>query len=491
MTVIADEAERGASRTPMLFGRFRTWLVMVGVVVILAGVLFGYDQGVIAGALSGMTASFDLSTTMQEVVTSLVTLGALVGALLGGGLADRWGRTRTLVVAGVLFSLGAIGEAAAQSTGVLTVSRFVVGFGVGVASVAAPLYAAEMAPMQTRGRFVSSYQLAITIGILVADIVDAVLSDDGRWRLMLGLSIVPGVVLILVSLAMPDSPRWLMKVGRRDDARSALVKTQGGPKVEQRLDVIEKDLATRPEAGWREVFAPALRRALWVGVGLAIFQQVTGINAVIYYSDKIFSLAGFTTPQQQTHATLIAVGLVNVLATLIALAWVDRFGRRPLLFTGLVGMTVGLLAIAGAFAFLNKNPTSGGGASVVGIVTLIAMVVYIASFAFSLGPVVWTMISEIFPSQVRGKAVAVSAAVNWGAAFVVSATFLTLIDAIGEVATFVMFAVLCVVAFFWIKAKVPETKGKSLEEIQQAWVEHDEAQRGERSPELTVDLTAP
>ena len=156
---------------------------------------------------------------------------------------------------------------------------------------------------------------------------------------------------------------------------------------------------------------------------MAVFQQVTGINAVIYYSDKIFALAGFTTPEAQTHATLIAVGLVNVLATLIAVAWVDRFGRKPLLFTGLIGMTVGLLGIAGAFAFLDKNPTAGGGASVVGIVTLIAMVVYIASFAFSLGPVVWTMISEIFPSQVRGKAVAVCAAVNWGAAFIVSATF--------------------------------------------------------------------
>jgi len=488
MTALADDVERGETRTPMLFGRFRTWLIMVGLVVILSGLLFGYDQGVIAGALDGITATFDLSTRMQEVVTSLVTLGALVGALLGGGLADKLGRTRTLVIAGVLFALGATGEAAAQSTGVLTVSRFVVGFGVGIASVAAPLYAAEMAPKQTRGRFVSSYQLAITIGILLADIVDAALSNDGRWRLMLGLSIVPGVVLILVAAIMPDSPRWLMKVGRRADARSALVKTQGGPKVEERLDAIADDLTSNPEAGWSQVFAPALRRALGVGVGLAIFQQVTGINAVIYYSDKIFALAGFTTPAQQTHATLIAVGLVNVLATLIALAWVDRFGRKPLLFAGLIGMTVGLVAIAGAFAFLDKNPASGGGASVVGIVTLIAMVVYIASFAFSLGPVVWTMIAEIFPSQVRGKAVAVSAAANWGAAFIVSVTFLSLIDAIGEVATFLGFAVMCVIAFVWIKAKVPETKGKSLEEIQEAWAEHDERQGAPKTPTLDIDL---
>ncbi len=487
MTAIADHVEH-TETTPMLFGRFRTWLAMVAFVVILAGVLFGYDQGVISGALAGMTATFDLSTRMQEVVTSLVTLGALVGALLGGGLADRFGRTRALVIAGVLFAFGALGESVAPSTEVLTVSRFVVGFGVGIASVAGPLYAAEMAPKQTRGRFVSSYQLAITIGILVADLVDAALSDTGQWRLMLGLSVVPGVLLIFVAWIMPDSPRWLMKMGRRPDAQEALVKTQGGPKVEERLDVIANDLAANPEAGWSKVFAPAIRRALWVGVGLAVFQQITGINAVIYYSDKIFALAGFTSPEAQTHATLIAVGLVNVLATLIALAWVDKFGRKPLLFAGLIGMTIGLVTIAGAFAFLDRNPTSGGGSSVVGIVTLVAMVIYIASFAFSLGPVVWTMISEIFPSQVRGKAVAVAAAVNWGAAFIVSVTFLSLIDAIGEVATFLLFAVMCVIAFAWIRAKVPETKGKSLEQIQEAWGEHDDSRKASAAPALDVDL---
>ena len=223
------------------------------------------------------------------------------------------------------------------------------------------------------------------------------------------------------------------------------MKTQGGPKVEERLDVIADDLTSNPEAGWSKVFVPALRRALWVGVGLAVFQQVTGINAVIYYSDKIFAAAGFTTPEQQTHATLIAVGLVNVLATLIAVAWVDRFGRKPLLFAGLIGMTVGLVSIAGAFAFLDKNPTDGGGSSVVGIATLIALVVYIV-------------------------------------------TFLSLVDAIGESATFLLFAVMCVIAFVWIMGKVPETKGKSLEEIQDAWAEHDEERSAPKDPTLQVDL---
>jgi sugar porter (SP) family MFS transporter len=467
-------SEATAPQLKMLFGRWRFWLSMVAAVVILAGLLFGYDQGVISGAIGDIATTFNLSTFMQEVVTSWVTLGALVGALLAGMLADRRGRIQTLIVAGVLFAIGALMESAAQGTGVLVAGRFAVGFGVGIASVAAPLYAAEMAPKQSRGRFVSSYQLAITIGILVADLVDAALSGSERWRLMLGLSIVPGVLLVVVVLFMPESPRWLMKMGRRDEAKAALAKTQGGADIDGRLDVVQADLAATTEARWKDVFAPAIRRALWVGIGLAVFQQITGINAVIYYSDKIFELAGFTSAQQQTRATVIAVGLVNVLATFIAVAWVDRFGRKPLLRAGLIGMTVGLLAIAGAFAFLDRNPNVAGGSSVVGIVTLVAMIVYIASFAFSLGPVVWTMINEIFPSSVRGKSVAFCTAVNWGSAFIVSASFLSLMDAIGESATFLLFAIACVVAFAWIKRRVPETKGRSLEEIQQTWAIHDE-----------------
>jgi sugar porter (SP) family MFS transporter len=485
--VLGQAQPTKGSTTPMLFGRYRFWLFMVGVVVILTGLLFGYDQGVISGALQFIAKDFNLSTTLQEVVTSWVTLGALVGALIAGALADRLGRKQTMIVAGVLFAIGALGESLAPGTWVLVVSRFVVGFGVGIASVAGPLYAAEMAPKATRGRFVSSYQLAITIGILLADITDAIFSSGGRWRVMLGLSVVPGVLLVIVAAIMTDTPRWLMKVGRRADAKVALTRTLGGPDVDGRLDKIQEDLSKTVEATWGDVFAPGLRRALWVGIGLAVFQQVTGINAVIYYSDKIFALAGFTTPHDQTVATILSVGVVNVLATLIALAWVDKFGRKPLLYAGLIGMTVGLLAIAGAFAWLDRHPTTGGGPSVTGIVTLIAMVVYIASFAFSLGPVVWTLISEIFPNRVRGKAMAVATAVNWGAAFVVSATFLTVMNAIGEATTFLVFAALCVITFFWVRAKVPETKGKSLEEIQEAWGEHDAARQLRGVPVLDVD----
>ena len=433
-------AVEGSATPKLIFGRFRFWLFMVGLVVILTGVLFGYDQGVISGALQFIAADLHLSTFMQEVVTSWVTLGALVGALIAGGLADRLGRQRTMVIGGVLFAIGALGESLTPGTAILVVSRFVVGFGVGIASVAGPLYASEMAPSSVRGRYVSSYQLAITIGILLADISDAILSSGGRWRLMLGLSVVPGVILVLIALIMPDTPRWYLRAGRREDARETLAKTIGGRDLDDRLDAIQRDLSVTANVHWKDVFAPNLRRALWVGVGLAVFQQVTGINAVIYYSDKIFDAVGFTTPHQQTIATIISVGVVNVLATLIALAWIDKVGRKPLLYAGLVGMTVGLVAIAASFAFLSRNPTEtgGGSVSVAGVVTLIAMVVYIASFAFSLGPVVWTLIAEIFPNRIRGKAMAVCTAVNWGAAFIVSATFLSIMNAIGDGTTFLL-----------------------------------------------------
>jgi MFS transporter, SP family, galactose:H+ symporter len=364
-------------------------------------------------------------------------------------------------------------ESFAPGTLILVLGRFVVGFGVGVASVAAPLYAAEMAPARTRGRFVSTYQLAITIGIFVAYIVDDLLTESANWRLMLGLAIVPGLLLVLVVFIMPESPRWLMKAGRREEARAALTKTDGSAGVDERLDEIQANLAEDAnQATWGEVFGKAMRRPLLVGLGLAVVQQITGINAIIYYANEIFADAGFTTPAEQAEATLYAVGLVNVLATFIAVAYVDRFGRRPLLFVGLTGMIVSLTGVGFAFLFFDEQPAQSG-PSVTGIFTVIGLVVFIASFAFSLGPIVWTIINEIFPNRVRGRAVAVATAANWGAAFLVSQFFLTLVNAIGTAATFWLFAAAGVVSFVWIWKRVPETKGRTLEEITEIW-SHDD-----------------
>ncbi len=454
--------------------RLTPWMIGVGGVTVLAGLLFGYDQGVISGALPLLQKDLGLSTLESEIVTSWVTLGALFGALVAGGTADRIGRRWTAVAAGVLFAIGALIEAVAPGAGMLTFGRVVTGLGVGFASVVAPLYAAEMAPKRLRGRFVSTYQLAITVGIFFAYLADDALTGSDRWRLMFALAVIPGAALVVGFLVMPESARWLLKMGRREEARASLVKVDGPELADSELETIEADLeaeALEGQASWSEVFSPGLRRALWVGVGLATLQQVTGINAIIYYANEIFAEAGFTTAEQQAKATLYAVGAVNVLATFIAVAWVDRFGRRPLLFSGLIGMTVSLAAVGFSFAALENQPEGGPTSTTVGgLVTVLALVVFIASFAFSLGPIVWTIISEIYPNRVRGRAMAVATAVNWFAAFLVAQFFLSLVDAIGESTTFFMFSALCIVTYAFVHRWVPETKGKSLEEIQERWV---------------------
>ncbi len=225
----------------------------------------------------------------------------------------------------------------------------------------------------------------------------------------------------------------------------------------------------RARRSWGEVFSKRLRRPLSIGIGLAVFQQVTGINAIIYYANEIFARAGFTTAQEQAKATLYAVGLVNVLATLIAIAWIDRLGRRPLLFAGLTGMAVSLAMVGVSFVAFSNTPSGPTTVTVGGLLTLVALVIFIASFAFSLGPITWTMISEIYPNRVRGKAVSLATAVNWGAAFLVTQFFLSIVDAIGEATTFFLFSSLCIVAFVWAYFRVPETRGRSLEEIQELW----------------------
>ena len=465
------DAVAAAPETEVAPRRRRTsrLLIGVGIVIMLAGLLFGYDQGVIAGALNGIQNEFDLSTTLVEVITSWVTLGALFGALVAGVLADKLGRRVTIVTAAGLFILGAALEAFAPGTAVLVAGRLTVGFGVGVASVAAPLYASELAPAHLRGRFVSMYQLAITIGIFVAYAVDQVLTNSDSWRVMLGVSAIPGVLLVLAIWPMPESPRWLIQREREHEARDVICRCEPDCDVDARVDEICACIAADADsASWGEVFSKSLRKPLMIGVGLAIFQQITGINAIIYYANEIFGAAGFDTPEEQAAATTWAVGGVNVLATFIAVAYVDRFGRKPLLLTGLVGMAVSLTVVGFCFLSLD-NASANAGESMAGIFTLVGLVVFIASFAFSLGPVVWTVINEIFPSRIRGRGVAVATAANWGSAWLVSQFFLSLTDAIGTASTFWLFAFFSVLAFVWIKLRVPETKGKTLEEIEQLW----------------------
>ncbi len=434
-------------------------------VVVLAGALFGYDQGVISGALLGIQKAFAVGAVALEIVTSWVTLGAMFGSLAGGYVADHFGRKRALLVAAGLFIVGASVEAFAPDVPVLVFGRLAAGFGVGVAAVAAPLYAAELAPAAQRGRFVSSYQLAITIGIFVAYLIDEALAGPGGWRLMLGVSAFVGVLLALAVLLAVESPRWFAKAGRRDDARRTLVALGGGDEADARLAAIEASLRAEHETpSWADVFSSRWRTPLKIGLGLAVLQQITGINAIIYYADQIFAAAGFTTPAAQTEATTWAIGGVNVLSTFIAIAFIDRLGRRPLLIAGLIGMGFSLAAVGFAF-----QRSQAGGQVSLGVVTLGALIVFIVSFAFSLGPVTWTVINEIYPGDIRGRAVAVATAVNWGAAFLVSEFFLSIVKAIGQAYAFWLFAAFCALGLVWVTVVVPETRCRSLEEIETSW----------------------
>jgi len=459
--------------SPSSTGRLTPWLGVVLVVVLTAGALFGYDQGVISGALPGIKETFSLSLLMVQVVTSWVTLGALLGSLVAGELGDRMGRKRTVLVAAASFTLGAVVQYLAVDTAMLVAGRLIVGAGVGMAAVAAPIYAAELAPASLRGRFVSGYQLAITIGIFLAYLVNGQLSAKGDWRLMLGAAAVPGLALFVVGLLAPESPRWLMLEKRRADAATELRKVEPDVAVDERLTTIEQSLAADAHAAtWGELFAKQWRRPLLVALGLAVFQQVTGINAIIYYANQIFAAAGFNTEAARASVTLWAIGGINVAATFIAIAFIDRIGRRKLLLVGLVGMGLSLAVVGVAFRFIATGAAASAAAaapSTAGIVTVGALVVFITCFAFSLGPVVWTVINEVFPAPLRSRGVALATAVNWGSAWLVSQFFLSLVTAIGSSLTFGLLALLCVVGWLWIYRVVPETKGLTLEKVQELW----------------------
>jgi SP family galactose:H+ symporter-like MFS transporter len=477
-SVLGARAVGVAADGPASVGETMTrWLVVVLAVVIVAGGLFGYDQGVISGALPGIKATFSLSLLMVQVVTSWVTLGALIGSLAGGALSDIVGRKRTLLLAGALFTLGAAVQWASPDAAILVVGRFVVGVGVGVAAVAAPLYAAELAPASFRGRFISSYQLAITLGIFLAYLVNAQLVTaeqlaSAPWRAMLGAAAVPGLALFLVALLTPESPRWLMMRNRRAEAEAVSRKVEPEVDVAAHLDSIESALRKDKEtAPWGEIFHREWRRPLVVAIGLAIFQQVTGINAIIYYANQIFASAGFSTEASRAMVTTWAIGGVNVLATLIAIAFIDNIGRRKLLLAGLIGMGVSLAVVGVAFRFISPEGEAAAGPTTAGIVTVAALVVFITSFAFSLGPVVWTVINEVFPARVRGRGVALATAINWGSAWLVSQFFLSLVQAIGSSLTFWLFALFCILGWVWVWRVVPETKRQSLEQIQNQWAQ--------------------
>jgi MFS transporter, SP family, galactose:H+ symporter len=432
---------------------------IVAAVASLGGLLFGYDTGVISGALPFLKQTFTLDATMQGVATSAVLVGATLGAAFAGGISDTFGRKWVIVVVALLFVLGAIGSAASPSLIVLLAARAVVGVAIGVASMLTPLYLSEMAPKEKRGFIVSLNQFCITFGILLSYIVDYLLTDvAGNWRWMLGAGAVPGLVLFLGMLTLPESPRWLAGHGRVDDARAALGRMRESGEVEAELAQLRTDaLKDGSRAPWSALLAHGARRPLIIGVALAIFQQVTGINTVIYYAPTIFQAAGLSSASVSILATA-GVGLVNVIMTVVAMNLMDRAGRRALLLWGLAGMIVMLLVLAAGFAVGTKGA--------VALITVGAVAVYVGFFAIGLGPVFWLLISEIFPLAVRGRGMSVATVANWGSNFVVTLLFPGVVAALGSATAFAIFAVLSIGAWIYTYFSVPETNGRSLEEIE-------------------------
>jgi sugar porter (SP) family MFS transporter len=427
----------------------------------LGGLLFGYDTGVISGALIFIRQEFALSAFGQELAVSIVLAGATVGALSGGRLSDRFGRRATLIATSVIFIAGAIVCAAAASLTMLVIGRVVVGLGIGLACTTVPVYISEVAPPEARGWQVSLFQLAITVGILCAYIVDYAFARSQAWRWMLGLAAIPGLILGLGMLLLPESPRWLAKHLNPEAARAVLLRIRGGS-IDSEYREICQSLEHAEERGrWSDLLRPALRPALIVGLGLAIFQQVTGINTVIYYAPTIIQTAGIPSAEGAILATA-GIGLVNVLMTIVAMWLIDRIGRRPLLLTGIAGMSVSLAVLGFVFHTSKQAP-------VVAWVAVVTLMAYVAFFAISLGPIFWLLISEIYPLQIRGMAEGTAAGTNWIFNLLVSITFLTLLEVMGPSWTFWLYGLLAIASLAFSYYLVPETKGRTLEEIEESW----------------------
>jgi SP family galactose:H+ symporter-like MFS transporter len=447
-------------QAPQQRGRSNRYAYIVATIAGLGGLLFGYDTGVISGALLFLQPDFHLTSTTSEIAVSAVLIGAIIGAASGGKLADGLGRKKALILLGAIFAIGAILTAISPTLGFFIAFRIVVGFGIGAASMITPMYIAELAPSNIRGALVTFFQLAVTVGIAVAYWVDLAFANAGMgWRPMFAVAFIPGAVLALGMCFLSETPRWLASRGRWDAASAALEHTVHGQEKQQELDDIRHTIEAEQKASLRELLRPGLRLALIVGIGLAVFQQLVGINTVIYYAPTIFSFAGFGTASAAILATSI-VGVVNVLATILSLFLVDRLGRRPLLIGGISGMVLTLIAMGIVFLF---DPRQAGW------FVLICMLVYIASFAVGMGPVFWLMTSELFPNRLRGTGASVSSLFNWAANLLVSITFLTLIDMVGRSFTFWLYAFLGILALLFCWTLVPETKSKTLEQIERYW----------------------
>lgn len=435
---------------------------IVAIIGSVAGFLFGYDEGIIAGSLELVKNHFDLNSTHIGVMASALPFGALLGSMLIGAFMatkgiKRFGRRSLLSFAGFLFFSGALGAGLAESITLLIFSRLILGLAIGMASVMTPLYLAETAAIEARGAVVAIYQLAMTIGIVCSYSVNYLLIENQAWRVMFASSAIPALILSIGILFMPESPRWLCSTGRRDAASKALKKLRKSQFIEHELMDIEATLANEPKGGnWLLLFRKPLLPVLLLGTILFCLQQLSGINVVIYFAPEIFKNLGLGSTTGQILATM-GIGLVNLLVTVIAILCVDKIGRRKLLLLGFAGTSLSLFALC----FFSINQVAW-----LSYLSVICLMVYIFSFAISVGPIPHIAMAEIFPLHVRGAGMGLSSMSNWTFNTVVIFTFPLLQKMGGIEFTFALYAIICFLGLLYTYFYMPETKNISLEQIE-------------------------
>jgi len=439
----------------------------------LGGFLFGFDTAVISGTIPFVTVQFNLDAIMEGWFVSSALVGCIAGVSIAGKASDTFGRKKVLIFSAILFSISAFSCMIASTSVFLFIYRIIGGVGVGVASMLSPLYISEISPPRIRGRLVALYQLAITLGILVAYFSNAGLQSlsDGYessidfiqwiigkevWRSMFGTELIPAILFLILLYFIPESPRWLIAVSEKESARKIMVNVGGKENADRQLNEITKVLNTEPGT-IKELLKPGLRIALIIGVVLAITSQFSGINAIIYYGPRILSQAGFTI--SDALGGQVTIGLVNVVFTFVAIFTIDRFGRRRLLIIGVSGAVLSLLATGIMF---HIGITTG-------IAVLLPILIFISCFAFSFGPVVWVILSEIYPTKIRGRALSIATLSLWLANAIVGQLVPLLLERFGPAVTFWLFALLCSPAILVAIKWLPETKNKTLEEIELSW----------------------
>lgn len=437
------------------------YIIFISFISALGGYLFGFDFAVISGALPFLRQEFALTPWWEGFLTGSLALGCIVGCLIAGKTADIYGRRPGLMFSAAIFAISSIGMALSDTLTVFIIMRFFAGIGVGMASMLSPLYIAEISPASIRGRNVAINQLTIVIGILVTNLTNYFLADSGpdAWRWMFGLGFVPSILFLLGVVFLPESPRWQIQKGLIDKATKTLTKIGSGTFAASTIADVKKTVSGNVKPNYSVIFEKSVRPAFVVGITLAIFQQLCGINVVFNYTSTIFETVGANLDRQLFET--VAIGIVNLCFTVLAMWQVDKLGRRPLMLIGSLGLSLVYLVLA---YLLNIQAS----ANLVSLFVLLA----IALYASSIAPVTWVLISEIFPNRIRGIASSIAIVSLWGAYFILVFTFPILAEVLGTYGPFYLYAIICFLGFIFIKIKVKETKGQTLEQLEDNFIAH-------------------